>query len=126
MVLKKSVVGSVEFEAGQLTVQYSIPLGIADRGTSVSPAEEPAKEPAQGRATHAPGFESVWWFGIQYSFTKKQRLVVGALWQAWKEEYGAMDQAALMEIADSDQRRLRDLFDQGRRKGHGGIREMAR
>lgn len=73
------------------------------------------------RPTHAAGFESVCWYGTVYTFTPKQRSVVAALWQAWEQGYRWMDQAALMELAESDQSRLRGLFDHGRHPAWGTL-----
>ena len=68
---------------------------------------------------HAPGFESVNWFGVVYSFTPKQRVVIGELWKAWEKGYGMVDQGALLELAESGQLKLRDLFEQGRHPAWG-------
>lgn len=88
----------------------------------------PATHPAAARLTtdrprigvfHAPGFEAVNWFGTVFTFTRKQRVVVAALWQAWQQGYHWVDQAALLEDAESAQTRLGDLFDRGRHPAWG-------
>jgi hypothetical protein len=117
---KDGIVGEARLEhGGRVSVNVSLPLADYHQ-----PAADPdlasAGDPA-ARAAHAPGFESVYWYGVTYTFTGKQRLVVAALWQAREQGYHWIDQAGLLDIAESEQRRLRDLFDQGRHPAWGTL-----
>lgn len=62
------------------------------------------------RATHSPDFASVNWYGEIYSFRGKQRAIVAMLWDAMEQGYRWVGQDVLLQQADSDCGRLRDLF----------------
>jgi hypothetical protein len=122
--MRDEIVGTAKLEhGGRVSVSVSLPLADYHQ-----PAVDPDLASAAGvpdeptaRVAHAPGFESVYWFGRTYTFTGKQRVVVASLWQAREQGYHWIDQAGLLELADSDQRRLRDLFDQGRHPAWGTL-----
>ena len=59
---------------------------------------------------HTKGFESVVWGGVKYAFKPKQRLVVAALIDAAREGHEFLSQSTLLEVAESNGGRLRDLF----------------
>ena len=52
----------------------------------------------------------VWSNGERYYFSRKQKLVVRRLWEAWESGRPEVDQSALLRAADSDSLRLVDLF----------------
>lgn len=121
-ILSSLITGAAHLEhGGRVRVNVSVPL--ADYHQPAADPDLPSAADvlaeSSARAAHAPGFESVFWFGASYTFTGKQRMVVAALWQAREQGYHWIDQAGLLEIAESDQRRLRDLFDQGRHPAWG-------
>lgn len=60
--------------------------------------------------THGADFAAVSWYGTLYTFTKKQRIIVASLWAAWEAGYHWLTQERLLEDAESDCSRLRDLF----------------
>lgn len=62
------------------------------------------------RPTHSPDFASVNWHGAVYTFSPKQRSVVAALWRAMDDGHHWVGQDALLELAESDCGRVRDLF----------------
>ena len=68
------------------------------------------KSPISDRATHAPDFSAVNWFGTVYTFSPRQRQVIADLWQAWEDGYLFISQDALLHHAESECSRLRDLF----------------
>lgn len=107
---KAKIVG----DGSEVEVTYRVPVDHGPR-PAPRPSEQERVASEKEKATHAPGFSSVNWFGIIYRFTKMQALVVASLWQAWKEQEGdgAIHQDALLADADSDQQKLRDLFDRG-------------
>jgi hypothetical protein len=65
---------------------------------------------AQAKTSHGQDFAAVNWNGTVYSFTPKQRIIVAALWRAREEGYGWLSQEALLEVAESDCGKVRDLF----------------
>jgi hypothetical protein len=104
------VSGSARVLSGHVELSLTLPLAprrtVADTAGHSSPVELPAgPEP-----THAPDFASVNWYGTIYTFSKKQRLVVANLWRAHEEGYEWLSQESLLDAADSDCQRLRDLF----------------
>ena len=105
--------GDAKVVGDQVRVSFTVPLAAA-RADAPPPKELANADDGRDRASHAPGFECVNWYGTVYHFTPKQRLVVASLWQAMDDEAGSIDQDRLLADADSDQLRLRDLFDQGR------------
>lgn len=106
--------GTARVNRGRVEVQLSVPIDPAadadatDSSTQAFPSGPPAAEP--GTATHSPGFACVNWYGVVYSFSFKQRLVVAALWQARDEGHPWLTQETLAEAAESDCSRIRDLF----------------
>lgn len=59
---------------------------------------------------HTPNFRIVKWGREQFRFTHKQSLVIEALANAANQEQEWLDQATLLECADSDGSRLDHLF----------------
>jgi len=59
---------------------------------------------------HSADFSTVCWLGAAYTFSPAQRAVVRQLWQAWEDGTPGLGQEALLEGADSQAGRLRDLF----------------
>src|SRR5262245_26388565 len=92
-----------------------ITLSLEGADVRVETAAEPAAPRHEagglGDARHSPDFATVRWHdGKVYSFTKTQRRVVEQLWAASEAGCPAMDQATLLEGADSYAKRLQDLF----------------
>lgn len=109
--------GEAEIVGNEVRVGFTLPLlGTINVDAPPRRVAEPEElPPEKSRATHSPGFTAVNWFGTVYYFTPKQRRVVASLWQAWKGEEGdgAIHQDVLLSDAESDQQKLRDLFDRG-------------
>jgi hypothetical protein len=72
-----------------------------------------AGPPDTGGAVHSPDFASVRWRGQVFAFTPKQRLIVAALWHARQQGYEWVSTESLLEAAESNGGRVRELF-----KGH--------
>jgi len=66
--------------------------------------------PLAGPLSHSPDFAAVNWYGTVYEFRGRQRLVVAALWDAMREGYHSMSQDSLLELAECEGGRLRDVF----------------
>lgn len=99
-------------DGGEVEVTYRVPLA----GDRPAPKRVPEPEPvARDRPSYSPGFRAVNWYGTMYHFTPTQARVVAQLWQAWQngDGDGSVQQVILLEAADSDQQRLRDLFNRG-------------
>jgi hypothetical protein len=62
---------------------------------------------------HSDDFNSVFWFGKQYTFTVKQAKVIETLWRALERKTPAVPLVDLLEAADSTATRLRDVFKSG-------------
>ena len=62
---------------------------------------------------HSDNFNSVLWFGKQYTFTVNQAKVIERLWRAWERKTPAVPLVDLLEAAGSDAKRLRDVFKSG-------------
>jgi hypothetical protein len=73
------------------------------------PTTEEQLEAASRGIRYDGDFSNVKWGETAFVFSKKQRRVVGALVAAWRE-HGEVHQAGLLDAADSDSQRLRDLF----------------
>lgn len=84
--------------------------GELPAGPPAPPAPPPPAPPPAGAVTHGPDFAAVNWGGRVFTFAPKQRSVVAALFRAREDGHGWVGQDALLEIADSDCHRLRDLF----------------
>jgi hypothetical protein len=107
--------GKAKLVDGEVEVTYRVPLAV-EGPPPRRPAAEPGPELSEKeKATHSPGFTAVNWFGTVYQFSRMQGRVVAMLWHAWKDGDGdgAIHQDVLLQDADSDQQRLRDLFNKG-------------
>jgi hypothetical protein len=76
---------------------------------------EPVQQLANpcGADAHSPDFASVRWRGTLYTFSRKQRAIVAALWRAREQGYEWVSSETLLEAAESNGGRVRELF-----KGH--------
>lgn len=108
--------GTVRVKDGCAEVTVVVPLSPPNPANPdqvaefVGPVEAP--DPS-GPAWHSSDFSVVTWRGQSFRFSPKQRVIVAALWQARLEGYEWIRQEALLEAAESDCQRVRDLF-----KGH--------
>jgi hypothetical protein len=94
---------------GTVFVTLTVPAELAP----VSEVE-PSPSSAETLATkHGPRFEYVRWRGKVYCFGPKQRRIIAALWKAHQQGAEWVLQDVLLDLADSDGTRVRDLF-----KGH--------
>lgn len=82
-------------------IEMRLTVSFADR-------EQPGK--AIRRPTRAPDFSSVNWFGTIYTFRGKQRVIVATLWLAMEEGYRWVGQDLLLQEAESEGGRVRDIF----------------
>jgi hypothetical protein len=73
--------------------------------------EETRKTSPEG-CTHSSDFRSVCWFGAAYVFTPGQAAVVKVLWEQWERGTPDIGEAAILEEAEVQSRRLMDLFRQ--------------
>lgn len=101
---------SARLSGERVEVTVSVPLTGGIQPATAPPA---APLPEGDRPSHSKGFSSVNWRGTVYSFSPKQRAIVAALWNARGECCPWVAQDALLDLADSDSNRMRDLF-----KGH--------
>lgn len=69
-------------------------------------------QPRQAGNAHTVDFRSVNWDGQFHTFTETQAACVRILWEAWEQGVPEMGQHAVLEAADSDQKRLDAVFAQ--------------
>jgi hypothetical protein len=72
------------------------------------PSVAAAVPPAPTR--HSPDFRSVHWHGADYTFTPNQAAAVKLLWEAHHNGTPEVSGELLLEAADSEARRVCDLF----------------
>ncbi len=77
--------------------------------TIVTPIPTSPPEPL-APARHSVDFRSVHWYGTNYTFTKTQAACVKVLWEAMKNRTPELDQQTVLNEADSDNKRLSDVF----------------
>lgn len=105
--------GSVRLTRDGADLILHVPLAhLPEAQPAGPPVELPAtaEPPPAGRRAHAPDFATVVWDGELYTFTPRQRSVVAALWRAREDAYHFLTQEELLEAAESEGKRLRDLF----------------
>lgn len=93
--------------------EREIRVRVNDRQTLTVQVTEDASgttDPPANIYNASPDCSCVIYRGQQYTFTRKQRSVIQALLQAREEGYDFLTQEALLELAGSDQLRLRELF----------------
>lgn len=100
---------------GKLNLTLSVPVDgtgqISRRTGQPVVTELNPREPTENEEPRAgDDYATVTWRGTVYTFTPKQRSVVAALWMAWKRGVPFVAQQTLLEVAESDNGRLRDLF----------------
>lgn len=93
---------------------------VADGGLlriQFEPAEPPAPTLAAplaltnaGSFKHTPDYGTVVYGGKTYSFSLKQKLIVAALANARRQGFEWLDTPTLLEVAESDGGRVRDIF----------------
>lgn len=76
------------------------------------PCVEAGQEAGRGPVDlkHSPDFACVVWRGQEFTFSRKQRLVVAALFRAWDDGVRWVSQDNLLDAAESDGGRLRNVF----------------
>jgi hypothetical protein len=67
-------------------------------------------EAAKRGVTYGEHYEWVQWGETRFEFTPKQRVIVKLLFGAWRDGERDVRQDALLDAADSDSQRLRDVF----------------
>lgn len=96
--------------------RVAVRVQVVPRGPTELPTPPPTGPAVQSAeragASHSPDWSTVKWYdGRLYSFTPTQRPIIALLWEAMESGAPAVDQAALLEAAESKCRRLSDLFD---------------
>lgn len=91
-------------------------------GESTGPSTSLPEQPAGQQSTesvspgplpdfrHSADFQSVHWYGQDYSFTPLQAACVRVLWEHWEEGTPIVGQQTILDKADSAGNRLRDIF----------------
>jgi hypothetical protein len=107
------ITGKAKLDAAGVEITLRIPASGAE--SSDERAERMASKATQKRRdmaeiSHSPDYSAVVWYGTRYAFSLRQRLVVAALFEAEERGYRWVMQETLLEIAESDGTRLRDLF----------------
>jgi hypothetical protein len=71
---------------------------------------QPEEIPESQRFTWSQDYTAVNWYGRKYQFTPAQRPIIAALIEAMRNGTPALSIATLLEIAESEGKRLRDIF----------------
>ena len=104
--------GSARLRGGWVEVNLSVPISPHDTAPTETPPPRSPDDPP--RVSYSPDFCAVSWHdGTLYTFTGMQREVVAALFRAHEDGHEWVSQETLLELAESESLRLRDLF-----KGH--------
>lgn len=99
--------GTARLRGGWVDVSLSVPVGKPPAAKS-SPAKSGDDPPT---ISHSPDFCAVRWHdGTVYSFSGMQRDVIAALFRAREGGHEWVSQETLLELAESNCTRLRDLF----------------
>lgn len=97
------ITGAACVDGGNATFTLNVPI--------IGPSAAQAQRTLAGMASHSPDFSQVNWFGTVYYFrTREERAVVGHLWRSAEKGNESIDQAALLDVADCEYPRLRDVF----------------
>ena len=107
--------------AGRVTVSFTLPVTADPMAETL--AETPcltATDATTGGGglppsrrqgvTHGTDHAALNWYGTLYTFAPKQRIVIAALLHARDQCYDWVSQEVLLELAESDCRKLRELF----------------
>jgi hypothetical protein len=94
--------GSARLNGRKVSVTYDIPL--------FDPPRVPLPKPTKEVASHDRDFKWVDWFGVIFEFVGAQCGVVAHLWKASEDGIGGVSQLVLLDGADCEKSRLRDLF----------------
>jgi hypothetical protein len=79
-------------------------------GLQQIPALTEKAEAPLSSARHSADFQSVSWFGQNYSFSKTQAACVEVLWNAWRNGTPEVANYTLLQTAKTDQDRVQDVF----------------
>lgn len=99
-------------ESVQASVSASLENGVVTVSAAVTlppPTTEEQLQAASRGIRYSNDYAAVKWGDVTFSFSKKQRRVVHALMAAWRDGQAA-HQTSLLDAADSEANRLRDLF----------------
>jgi hypothetical protein len=69
----------------------------AELGTEGIEIETKSCEAGEEQCVHGPGFRSVRWYGVEYSFTGTQAEMVALLWHAWQRNVPDVAERLLLE-----------------------------
>lgn len=94
----------------EATISFQLPIGPAETYLPGMPIEEGPPIKQRGRISHAADWSTVNWYGQVFSFTPKQRPIVAALWDAREDGTDFVTNSMLLELCETSQERLRDLF----------------
>ncbi len=99
--------GEIEVFASRLSavVDALTAAGTPSADSTVTP---PGLDPTRFR--HGPDFRSCHWFGTDYTFTAMQAACVKVLWEAWNNGTPEVGQQTILETANLESARLKDLF----------------
>jgi len=84
---------------------------LRPQGDPVPTPPAKAMQGPAGKISHSPDFSAVHWHdGNTYPFTPHQRPVVAMLWKAMEEGVHFVGSGALLEAAEVNSTRMRELF----------------
>jgi hypothetical protein len=90
---------------------------VQGAGRTARPPGTAGDDPPQ--YTHSDGFWSVCWYGQKFSFTGTQAACVKVLWEHWERDTPELHEQTILENAESAQRRLASVFNNGKHPAWG-------
>jgi hypothetical protein len=108
--LHEDVEVTVRSASGRRLWAASIHPNQLAAGAAPGPGTDGGRPARKPLFAHSPDYRAVSWGEERFTFSPTQAGVVRQLWEAWERGEPGVGQEALLEGADSDARRLRDLF----------------
>lgn len=102
--------GTARVVGRMVEVSVSLPLAEGPDPHHHDDARKPEPAPDAGPMSHSRDFSQVRWGSTTFLFTRTQRLIVAALWNARDEGFPWVEQGVLLEAVESDGGRVRDVF----------------
>ena len=93
-----------------MSAQFNVTVTRITPTAAIAAAVPATERMEQAPACHSKDWATVNWFGVTYTFSPRQRPVIAALWTAWQEGNPFLSQETLLELAESDSMRVRDVF----------------
>ena len=110
-------------EQAEDTWNYLMQLDNTIRAKLAKPDHQPEGDAEAAKLTsdvaHSPDFRSVLWDEKPHTFTALQAACVKVLWENWNQGTPEVGEQTILELADTTQKRLSKVFDDGKHSAWG-------